>query len=98
MKRVAQHARLQALNDGSAEMDDTVQTARELATHANEIKHLQQDMDKLVEDMDQVKNTLAEIQKTLSEAKGGWRVLMYFGGAGGVIGGTLTWVIDRVLR
>jgi prefoldin subunit 5 len=79
-------------------MDDTVQTARELATHANEIKHLQQDMDKLVQDMDQVKNTLAEIQKTLSEAKGGWRVLMYFGGAGGLIGGGLTWFIDRMFR
>ena len=65
-------------------MEESVQTARELATHANEIKHLQQDMDKLVQDMDQIKNTLAEIQKTLSEAKGGWRVLMYFGGAGGV--------------
>jgi prefoldin subunit 5 len=79
-------------------MEESVQTARELATHANEIKHLQQDMDKLVQDMDQVKNTLAEIQKTLSEAKGGWRVLMYFGGAGCVVGGALTWVVDRMFR
>lgn len=79
-------------------MEDSVQTARELATHANEIKHLQQDMDKLVQDMDQVKASLADIQKTLSEAKGGWKVLMYFGGAGGVVGGALTWVIERMFR
>ena len=79
-------------------MEDSVQTARELATHANEIKHLQQDMDKLVQDMDQVKNTLAEIQKTLSEAKGGWRVLMYFGGVGGLVGSGLTWIVDRAFR
>lgn len=98
MKRVNLHARPQALNDGSAEMEDPVRTARELATHANEIKHLQQDMDKLVQDMDLVKTTLAEIQKTLSEARGGWRVLMYFGGAGGLIGGGLTWFIDRMFR
>ena len=79
-------------------MEDSVQTARELATHANEIKHLQQDMDKLVQDMDQVKASLADIQKTLSEAKGGWKVLMYFGGAGGVVGGALTLVIERMFR
>jgi prefoldin subunit 5 len=79
-------------------MEDVVQTARELATHANEIKHLQQDMDKLVEDMDQIKNTLSEIQKTLSEAKGGWKALMYFGGAGGLIGAGLTWAVDRLFR
>ena len=58
-----------------------IETARELATHANDIKHLQEDMDKLVADMATVKESLAEIQKTLSEAKGGWKVLMWAGGA-----------------
>ena len=60
---------------------DPIETARELATHANDIKHLQADMDKLVSDMATVKESLAEIQKTLSEAKGGWKVLMWAGGA-----------------
>ena len=60
---------------------DPIETARELATHANDIKHLQEDMDKLVSDMATVKNSLAEIQKTLSEAQGGWKVLMWAGGA-----------------
>lgn len=60
---------------------DPIETARELATHANDIKHLQTDMDKLVADMATVKTSLAEIQKTLSEAKGGWKVLMWAGGA-----------------
>ena len=62
-------------------MEDPVQTARELATHANDIKHLQEDMDKLVQDMASIKNCLADIQKTLSEARGGWKVLMWAGGA-----------------
>ena len=34
---------------------DPIETARELATHANDIKHLQQDMDKMVSDMDEIK-------------------------------------------
>ena len=79
-------------------MEDPVQTARELATHANEIKHLQHDMDKLVEDMDQIKTTLSEIQKTLSEARGGWKALMYFGGAGGIVGGAITWFVERLFK
>ena len=65
-------------------------TERELATHEAEIKHLQADMDKLVTDMDEIKSTLLEVQKTLAEAKGGWRILMMFGGAGGMAG---AWVL-----
>ena len=59
---------------------------RELAVHETEIKHLQADMDKLVADMDDIKKTLNNINNTLAEAKGGWKVLMMLGGAGGVLG------------
>ena len=31
--------------------DITIETARELATHANDIVHLQADMDKMVQEM-----------------------------------------------
>jgi len=34
-------------------MDDPIKTARELATHASDIRHLQSDMDKMVKDMDE---------------------------------------------
>ena len=62
-------------------IDPTIQTARELATHANDIAHLQEDMDKLVKDMEQIKESIDEIKKTLAEARGGWKVLMWAGGA-----------------
>lgn len=61
--------------------NDHIETARELATHANDIKHLQDDMDRLVSDISAIKTSLADINKTLSEAKGGWKVLMWAGGA-----------------
>jgi prefoldin subunit 5 len=67
-------------------MDDAIQTARELATHASDIAHLQSDMDKMSADMVEIKKTLASINNTLSEAKGGWRVLMMVGGASGALG------------
>lgn len=79
-------------------MDDPIQTARELATHANDIKHLQHDMDKMVADMDEIKKSLANIQKTLSEAKGGWRTLMAVAGIASMISGGIVWFIDRFFR
>ena len=73
-----------------------IQTARELATHAADIKHLQDDMDKLVSDMNDIKATLQSIQNTLSEAKGGWRMLMLIGGASGTAGAALVQFIHYV--
>ena len=69
---------------------DPIQTARELATHAADIEHLQADMDKLVGDVEAIKKSLDEIHKTLSEAKGGWRMLLLIGGAAGTFGAALT--------
>jgi len=69
--------------------DDAIQTARELATHASDIKHLQDDMDKMLENMKAMQATLTAIDKTLSEAKGGWKVLMLVGGASSVVGASL---------
>ena len=59
---------------------DPIETARELATHASNIQHLQDDMDKMIEEMAEIKTTLQNIEKTLSEAKGGWKTLMAIGG------------------
>ncbi len=68
---------------------DPIITARELATHANDIQHLQEDMDKIVEEMKQVKEALQSIQETLAHAHGGWRTMMIVGGAFALIGGIL---------
>lgn len=73
--------------------EDAIQTARELATHASDIKHLQEDMDRLVASVQAMQKTLSDIDKTLSEARGGWRVLMLMGGAGGALGALLTQAI-----
>ena len=71
-----------------------IMTARELATHASDIAHLQNDMDKLVASVAAMQKTLSEIEKTLSEAKGGWKVLMLVGGASSVVGAGLVQLIN----
>jgi prefoldin subunit 5 len=65
---------------------DPISTARELATHANDIEHLQADMDKMVKEMSEIKVAIQSIQKTLAEAHGGWRLLLGVGGAAALIG------------
>jgi len=78
------------------DMSDAIETARELATHAADIKHLQDDMDRLVSDIDDIKKTLQAINSTLSEAKGGWKMLMMFGGAGGAAGAIVTQIVHSL--
>ena len=74
-------------------MTDAIQTARELATHAANIEHVQRDVDKLVASVAEMQKTLADIDKTLSEAKGGWRVLVGIAGAGGILGAGLNQIL-----
>lgn len=76
-------------------MNAALDTARELATHANDIKHLQEDMDKLVKDMEEIKKSLSEINKTLSEAKGGWKALLWAGGAVSALTGIVGFVMGH---
>jgi prefoldin subunit 5 len=76
-------------------MNELMDQARELATHASEIRHLQDDMDKIVSDMEEIKKSLAEINKTLSEARGGWKTLMWAGGAVSAITGIVGFVMGH---
>lgn len=69
---------------------DPIETARELATHANDIEHLQQDMDRMIKEMQEIKAAIQSIQTTLTEAKGGWKVLMWVAGGAGIVGAILT--------
>ena len=72
---------------------DAIETARELATHASNIEHLQVDMDKMVKEMAEIKTTLQSIERTLSEAKGGWKTLMAIGGAVSLVTGIIGVII-----
>ena len=41
-------------------------------------------------DIAEIKNTIAAINATLSEAKGGWKTLMWIGGASGAVSALFT--------
>lgn len=60
-----------------------------VAVQANEIRHMQQDMDEMKADIEEIKKSLVEIHAVLSEAKGGWKTLMWAAGAGSAVTGFL---------
>jgi hypothetical protein len=74
-------------------MVDEIQTARELATHANDIAHLQDDMDSMKEDIKAIRQSLEDISKKLASAEGGWKMLIAIGSfAGGIVGAILGFI------
>jgi prefoldin subunit 5 len=77
---------------------DPISTARELATHANDISHLQEDMDKMVKEMQEIKTAIQAIEKTLATAHGGWKMFLGIGGAFAMIGAALGWVIEKAIK
>lgn len=81
------------MKSGSADMVDEIQTARELATHANDIAHLQDDMDSMKEDIKAIRQSLDDISKKLASAEGGWKMLIAIGSfAGGIVGTVLGFI------
>lgn len=76
-----------------------IRMARELATHANDIKHLQDDVDKMVKDIEEIKKALQEIQRLLAEEHAQDRTIskMLTVGAG-VLGGAIVWLLEKFAK
>lgn len=77
-------------------MDDPVTTARELATHANEIKHLQSDMDKVLVELESMKQTVDSINQKLDKAEGGWKTLIWIGTVVSGITGFVGYLVAQI--
>ena len=77
-------------------MDDMVHTARELATHANEIKHIQSDMDRVLEELDAMKKTIDSINQKLDKAEGGWKTLIWIGTAVSGVTGFIGYLVAQI--
>lgn len=77
-------------------MEDLVKTARELATHASEIKHLQSDMDKVLFELNAMKLTVDDINQKLDKAEGGWKTLIWIGTIVSGITGLVGYVVAQI--
>jgi hypothetical protein len=78
-------------------MTPEIETARELATHASDIKHLQDDMDSMMADIAAIRKSLEDINTKLASAEGGWKVLIAVGSiVGSVVGAVIGFFTGRV--
>lgn len=60
------------------------------------MKALERDMDGIRSDTKDIKQSLEALSKTLNEARGGWRTLMWLGGAVAALGGVLGWALQHL--
>ena len=79
-------------------MSVDAETIKQLATHDADIKYLRQDTDQIVRSMSVMQADLRTIKETLAEARGGWRVLLLIGGAGGALGSAVTAWLSNILH
>jgi hypothetical protein len=78
-------------------MAPEIETARELATHASDIKHLQDDMDAMKEDVAAIRKSIEDINTKLASAEGGWKMLIAIGSFGGsLIGAVVGFFTGRI--
>lgn len=60
-----------------------------------EVSHLTDAVKELRASNAAVTKALVDIQRTLDEARGGWRTLMFVGGAAASMGGLISWVLSH---
>lgn len=75
------------------------------AQHAVDIARLQVQVEHLTSEVAQLREVnrqqsvkLDMVLDKLAEAKGGWRVMMWFGGAAASLGGVVMWVVDHFIK
>lgn len=74
-------------------------THRELATHANDIMHLQADMDRLISDFEEMKQSVQRIERMLAEEHAKDRTISkVITIISGLVGGLIVWALERVIK
>lgn len=61
-----------------------------------QIAHLEIKVQHLEKQLDQMDAKLDQVIEALSGAKGGWRTLMWLGGAAAAAGGVMSWALTHV--
>ena len=73
-----------------------VQAQIDVARLESEVSHLTKIVEELKVSNAQLVKALTEIQRTLDEARGGWRTLMWVGGAAASAGGAVSWILTHI--
>jgi phage shock protein A len=70
--------------------------ARAFGQLEGEVKAISQTLEAQNKTLAAVTKELSEIKTTLSEARGGWKTLIYIGGASAAAASAVTWVLQHL--
>lgn len=73
-----------------------VQAHVDIATLKTEVKHLTLAIEELKTSNADLVSKLETISSLLTEAKGGWRVMVFLGGAAASLGAIISWALDHL--
>jgi len=84
--------------DRRADQQERRQVAVDIAVLQTEVATLVRDMAAMKEVNRQQSEKLDMLLQKMSEARGGWATMMWIGGAFAGLGGTVTLIIDYILK
>jgi hypothetical protein len=83
--------------DQVAKMEESMIDPREFGRLEGAVSSLKIELDSVKLKQAQMDVKLDLVLDKLSEAKGGWRALMWLGGAGATLGASLTWLFTHTI-
>lgn len=69
----------------------------QIARLEEQVRTINRDMQTQTLQLQAMHKQLGEVLDTLNRASGGWKTLMWLGGASAVVGGAVSWVLDHVV-
>ena len=72
------------------------QQAVDIAVLQQQMRTVNEQMARMSKALDDITAKLEEVNITLTEARGGWRTLMWLGGAAAGAGSLFTWILTHV--
>ncbi len=76
--------------------EEITKDSLQIARLEERISTIDRDMRAQTEKLESMQKQLTQVLEALSEAKGGWRTLMWLGGAAATFGALVSWVLTHV--
>lgn len=76
--------------------DQYTKDSLQIARLEERISTIDRDMRAQTEKLEAMQQQLTQVLEALSEAKGGWRTLMWLGGAAATFGAMVSWMLTHV--
>ena len=77
--------------------DPITRDSLQIARLEEQVRTINRDMQTQTLQLQAMQKQLSEVLDALNRASGGWKTLMWLGGAAATVGGAVSWVLDHVV-